>query len=172
MWVWIRECMAVHTSYLKDVLLTWVQQSDSSAKGRKASCEHTLLCVSASSSNVILSGWKRAENINALGFPPALVSPFSWGSLRSLGFALGDAFLAVRDMGADSVLRPVNSLFRNKGKKDRREIRTEGENCPVEISVTLHTYVRCSYMLHLRLCILSFVWRRFFISVECLVRYF
>lgn len=135
---------------------------------------HPSSCQCPTSSwNIILSGWKQEESINTLEFPPALVSPFSLGSLRSSGFALGGAFLSGRNMGTDSVLRLVNSLLRNKGKNDRREIRTEGENCPVQISVTLHTSVGCSYMLHLRLYILSFVWQRaFFVSAECLVRYF
>lgn len=39
-------CMAVRMSCLKDVLLTQVQQSGSSAKSSKGSCEHTLICVS------------------------------------------------------------------------------------------------------------------------------
>lgn len=38
-----------------------------------------VLC--ASSSKIILSGWKREQNINAQEFLPAHVSPFSLGSL-------------------------------------------------------------------------------------------
>lgn len=102
---------------------------------------HPYLCECPKQAAPTLFCLDENKSINVREFQPALVSPFILGGLGSSGVALRDTFLSVRNMGTDSVLRPVNCLSTSKVK--RREIGTKGQNCPVELSVTFHLSVKC-----------------------------
>lgn len=160
-------------SYLKDGLSTWVQQLGSSAKGGKASCEHTLICVSVLCKQFqhYFGRMKIRTEHQCPGISTNPCFPFQFGKSEIIRLCFGRCLSVSEEYGYRLCYDQLILCWETKVKKIGK-IRAEGENCPVEISVTLHTSVGCSYVLHLRLYILSFLWQRFFVSVEGLVRYF